>query len=424
MTSRERVQTALDHKAPDRTPRDFGASGITGISASFIYKLRRELGLPDKPIPIYCPYQMLGEVDEELRRILRVDAISMWPDTNLFGFDNTPTERFTLNDGTPALVSKVFNTVYEPDGRLYQYACGDKRYLPAGVMPRGGYYFDATDRSAPIVDEDSLSASDNLEEFGPISEEALRRAESEASRLYENTDYAIVSGGPGGTALGDIAFVPGVMLREPKGIRSIEEWYISPIVRPALVKEIFDRQTDIAVANLKLYHQAVGDRISVITLCGTDFGNQRSLMISIDVFREIFLPYYRKMTDWIHANTKWKVFKHCCGAIEPLLPHLIEAGFDIINPVQTNAAGMDPELLKQKYGDKLTFWGGGISTQTTLQFGSPEDVKEEVRKHTRILGKNGGMVFNTVHNVQAVVPVRNFIAMIEALDEQADKEAE
>ena len=418
MTSRERVGAALEHRAPDRTPRDFGASGVTGIAASFIFKLRRELGLPEKPIPIYCPYQMLGEVEEDLRRLLHVDTISMRPGGNLFGYDNTPVKQFTMNDGTPALVPEAFNTEYEPDGRLFQYACGDKNYPPAGVMPKAGFYFDATVRSEPVDDDGLIDPADNLEEFTLISDEALRLAEREARDLYENTDYAIVSGGPGGAGLGDIAFVPGTMLREPKGIRGIEDWYMSPIIRPGYIKEVFDRQTDIAVENLKLYHQAVGDRVSVITLCGADFGNQRSLMISIDVFREIYLPYYRKMTDWIHENTKWKVFKHCCGAIEPLLPHLIEAGFDIMNPVQINAAGMDSVLLKRKYGDKLTFWGGGVSTQTTLQFGSLEDVKEEVRRQVGTLGQGGGMVFNTVHNVQACVPMENFLAMIDALDEQ------
>ena len=415
MTSRERVNTSLEHRATDRTPRDFGSSGITGISASFLFKLRRVLGLPEKPIPIYCPYQMLGEVDEDLRRLLQIDTVSMWPAFNLFGFDNTPAKKFTMNDGTPVLVPELFNTVHEPDGRLFQYACGDRGYPPAGVMPKGGFYFDATVRVKPVEDDMLLDPSDNLEEFTLLDDDLLRKSEREVRELYENTDYAIV-GNPGGTGLGDIALVPGIMLRDPKGVRDIEDWYMSPLIRPEYIREVFDRQTDVALENLRLYYEAVGDRVSVITLCGTDFGNQRSLMMSVGVFRDLYLPYYQKMTDWIHANTKWKVFKHCCGAIEPLLPHLIEAGFDIINPVQITAAGMDPETLKKKYGDKLTFWGGGVSTQTTLPFGKPDDIREEVKRNVRIFGENGGFVFNTIHNVQANVPVENFLAMIGALD--------
>ena len=417
MTSRERVHAALSHKTPDRVPRDFGSSGITGIAASFIYKLRRELGLPEKPVSIYCPYQMLGGVDEDLRKWLGSDCVSVWPAGNLLGFDNTPAKPFTMNDGTPTMVPQDFNTVYEPDGRLFQYAKGDKNYPPSAVMPKGGFYFDSTVRSQPIDDDDMLNIDDNLEEFELLTDEALKVIETSTRELFESTDCAIVSGGPGGTGLGDIAFVPGPMLPDPKGVRDITDWYMSPLLRPDFIRELFDRQTDLAVENLKLYYQAVGNKISVITLCGADFGSQQSLMLSVDVFRELYLPFYKKMTDWIHANTEWKVFKHCCGAIKPLIPHLIEAGIDILNPVQISADGMDSEDLKAQFGDKLTFWGGGVRTQTTLPYGTPAEVKEEVRQQVKTFGKDGGFVFNTIHNTQANVPVENFIAMIEALNE-------
>ena len=415
MTSRERVQCALNHKAPDRVPRDFGSTAITGIAASFIYKLRRELGLTEKPVKIWDPYQMLGEVDEELRRALKVDVVSLWPTGNLFGYENIPVKPFTLNDGTPVLVAEGFNTDYESDGRLFQYARGDKNYPPAGVMPKGGFYFDATVRSGPVEDDDSLDPVYNLEEYTLLDDESLRYFERESVDVYNNTDYAVVSG-PGGTGLGDIAFIPGTMLPEPKGVRDIEDWYMSSIIRPDYVKEVYERQTDIALQNLKMFHQAVGERMAVINLCGADFGSQSSLMLSPSVFREFYLPYYKKMTDWIHANTSWKVFKHCCGAIEPLIPLLIESGFDILNPVQISAEGMVPELLKQKYGDKIVFWGCGVDTQKTLPYGTPEDVYNEVRNLVDIFNKNGGFVFNTVHNVQPNISVKNFLAMIDALD--------
>ena len=415
MTSRERVQAALSHQAPDRTPRDFSATTVTGISASFIFKLRQALGLPEKPISIFCPYQMLGEVDEDLRRYLGVDVSSPWPLGNIFGFNNTPTKPFTMRDGTPVLVPEDFNTNYEPDGSLYQYARGNRNYPPSAVMPKDGHYFDTIIRAKPI-NEDALDPTDNLQEFSLLDEDTLRIIERDTCHFYENTTYALV-GGPGGTAIGDIAIVPGPMIPDPKGIRDIEEWYISPLVRPDYVKEVFELQTDLALKNLALYHQAVGNRISVINLCGTDFGSQNGPMISPDLFNEIFLPYYKKMTDWIHANTGWKVFKHSCGAIEPLLPCFIEAGFDIVNPVQISAAGMDAENLKQKYGGKLVFWGGGVDTQNTLPYGTPSDVYNEVKDRIHILGKNGGLIFNTIHNTQANVPVENFLAMIEALKE-------
>ena len=415
MNSRERVDAALDHRTPDRVPRDFGSTAVTGLSASFIFRLRRVLGLPEKPIPIFCPYQMLGEVDDDLRKHLRIDTVSPWPSGNLFGFDNTPAKPFTMNDGTPIMVPDAFNTIYEADGRLFQYACGDRNYPPSGVMPKGGFYFDATVRAKPVEDDDLLDSADNLEEFGLLTDEALRKIELETADLYDNTEYAIVGGGPGGTGLGDIALVPGTMLRDPKGVRDIEDWYMSPLLRPDYVCEVFDKQTDIAVENLKRYRDAVGNRISVVYICGTDLGNQKSLMLSTDIFRELYVPYYKKMNNWIHENTDWKTFKHCCGAVEPMIPLLIEAGFDILNPVQISATGMGPQTLKQKYGDKVTFWGGGVNTQSTLPDGTPEDVRKEVKELVNIFDKNGGFVFNTIHNVQPNVPVENFLAMIDSL---------
>ena len=417
MTSRQRVETALSHKTPDRVPRDFGATATTGISASFIFKLRRELGLKEKPIPLYCPYQMLGGVDEDLRKWMGSDCVSIWPMGNLFGFDNVPVKSFIMNDGTPTVVPKDFNTTYQPDGQLFQYAKGDRNFPPSATMPKDGYYFDAILRAKPVEDEEALNIEDNLEEFKLLDDETLKHIEAKTSELYDSTDCAIVSGGPGGTGLGDIAFVPGPMLSDPKGVRDIEDWYMSPLLRPDYIKELFDRQTDIAVENLKMFYQAVGNKISVITLCGADFGSQQSIMLSTDVFREMYLPNYKKMTDWIHANTEWKIFKHCCGAIRPLVPLLFEAGFDILNPVQISADGMDCEELKQEFGDKLTFWGGGVNTQSTLPYGTPSEVKDEVKKHVKTFGKDGGFVFNTIHNTQANVPVENFIAMIEALND-------
>lgn len=418
MTSRERVNETLSHHEPDRIPRDFGSTGITGLSASFLYKLRQHLGLAPRPIRIYCPYQMLGEVDEELREWMRIDVASPWPTGNLFGYDNTPVVPFTMPDGTPVLVPEAFNTQYEPDGSLFMYAGGDRNHPPSAKMPAGGYFFDTIIRAEP-VEENLLDPNDNLAEFSLLDDATLRRIEKEVDTLYNKTDYAL-TGSVSGTGLGDIAFVAGPMLSKPKGVRDIVEWYISPLVRPDYVKEVFSRQVEIALKNLQLYYQAVGDRISVLILCGADFGNQNAPMLSVDCFREFYLPYYKQMTDWIHKNTKWKVFKHSCGAIEPLLESFIEAGIDIINPVQCSAAGMDPTTLKKKYGNRLVFWGGGVDTQHTLPFGTPRQVYDEVKQRLEIFGDGGGFVFNTIHNVQAKVPPENFAAMIDALNKSEE----
>jgi uroporphyrinogen-III decarboxylase len=232
----------------------------------------------------------------------------------------------------------------------------------------------------------------------------------------ENNSKAVVAS-LGGTALGDIALVPAINLKNPKGIRGVEEWYISTLIREDFIKEIYDRQTDIAIENLKLLWKVIGNKIDVVFTCGTDFGTQNSTFCSTETFDRVWLPYYKKVNNWIHQNTDWKTFKHSCGAVEPFMSHFIESGFDIINPVQINASGMDSRKLKEKYGDKLVFWGGGVDTQGAFAFGTPFLVKEQVKSQCDILNKNGGFVFNTVHNIQANVPFENVIAMLDALKE-------
>jgi uroporphyrinogen-III decarboxylase len=155
----------------------------------------------------------------------------------------------------------------------------------------------------------------------------------------------------------------------------------------------------------------------VVFICGTDFGTQQSTFCSAETFKELYMPYYVKMNRWIKENTKWKTFKHCCGAIEPFIPLFIEAGFDILNPVQCSATGMDPKKLKEKYGDRIVFWGGGIDTQQVLPFGTKEEVRSQVLERLEIFSKNGGYVFNAIHNIQAKTPIENIVAMIEAVHE-------
>ncbi|MDR0452186.1 MAG: methyltransferase [Treponema sp.] len=413
MTSRERIASALEHRQPDKVPVDFGGSAVSGISASMVHKLRKAYNLPEHPIKVVDCYQMLGEVEEDLREKLGSDCVLVTPYTNLFGFRNAGWKPWALFDGTPVLVPGDFNTSVDSKGGLYQYPQGDSTVPPSGYMPKGGYYFDALKRGAP-VDEDDLSLDDNLEEFSLISEEELKYAREEAGLLRSSTDCAVIAS-LGGTALGDIAFVPATFLKHPKGIRDIEEWYVSMASRQDFLKEIFDRQTRLALKNLALFKEAVGDNIDVLYLCGADFGNQNSPMCSTETFANVYLPYYRRMIDWIHRNTNWKVFKHCCGSIRPLIPKLIEAGFDILNPVQNSARDMDPRTLKDEFGGKIAFWGGGVDTQHTLPYGTPDEVFKQVTERIQIYNRDGGFVFNTIHNTQSGVPVENFLAMIDAV---------
>jgi len=175
--------------------------------------------------------------------------------------------------------------------------------------------------------------------------------------------------------------------------------------------------TEIALQNLNLLFQAVGERIQVIVISAADFGSQNGLFISQNLYRELFKPFHRVVNDWVHDHTTWKTFIHTCGSIQSLLPDLHEAGFDILNPVQISAFDMDPLRLKNEYGKWFTFWGGGVNTQHTLPFGSPEEVREEVKRLIAIFGEHSGYVWNPVHNIQANVPAENLKVLFETLHE-------
>ncbi len=413
MNSKEKVLASLNHQPADGIAVDFGATPVTGIHVLAVENLRKHYGLENKPVRVIEPYQMLGEIEDDLIEVLGVDVIGLSPGKSLFGIKNYgPVKELRTFWGQTVLVPENFNTTTDANGDLLIYPEGDTSAQPCGKMPKASFFFDAVIRQDSI-DESKLNPEDNLEEFNPISDEDLAYWKDAVKRV-KNKDKAIIAN-MGGTALGDIALVPGLNLKHPKGIRDIAEWYMSIIMRPDYIHTIFEKQTDIAMGNLQKFHETAGNDIDVLFMCGTDFGTQDSQFCSVETFDEVYLPYYKKMNDWIHQNTTWKTFKHSCGAVEPLLNSLINAGFDIINPVQIAAKGMDPQYLKNTYGDRLTFWGGGVDTQKVLAFGTVEDVKKQVKRQCDIFSVNGGFVFNTVHNIQANVPTENIIAMVDTI---------
>jgi hypothetical protein len=412
-SSRQNFQKTINHQQPDRVVVDFGSTAVTGIHVVVVEKLREYFGLERKPVKVVEPYQMLGEIDSALLEAMDIDVLGLFSAKNMFGVPNDNWKVHKTLWGQEVLFPGTFNYTYNTNGDILMYPEGDTSVPPSAMMPRTGYFFDALDRQKPI-DDSLLKVEDNLEEFGHITEPELAYWKDQVSAL-DNAKVVVAS--LGGTALGDIALVPAINLKNPKGIRGVEEWYISTLIREDFVKEIYDRETDIALENLKLLHEVIGNKIDVVFTCGTDFGTQNSTFCSPETYDRMWLPYYKKVNDWIHQHTSWKTFKHSCGAVEPLMSHFIESGFDIINPVQINASGMDPRKLKKEYGDNLVFWGGGVDTQGVFAFGTPAQVKEQVKTQCGILNNNGGFVFNTVHNIQANVPFENVIAMLDALKE-------
>ncbi len=417
MTSRERVLKALNHEQPDRVPLDLGGSVLTGMHASSVYNLRQALKLdePGTPVKVMDPYQMLGEVGMDLVDALGVDVVQVPAATTLFGYKNEGWKPWTLPDGTPALVAEGFNTTPEANGDVFMYPQGDRSAGPSGRLPADGFYFDEIVRQPPL-DEATLDPADNTEEFTPISEQDLAYFQSETERLYRNTDKAVFAGFCF-TSFGDIALVPAPWLKDPKGIRDIEEWYVSTLTRRDYVYRVFERQCEVALANLEKLRRRLGNQVHVTLITGTDFGAQNNLFISEHSYRDLYKPFHKTINDWVHQNTGWKTFIHSCGSVVKLIPEFIEAGFDILNPVQTAAAGMDPKVLKERFGEQIVFWGGGVDTQKTLPFGTPEEVRREVRERVEIFGKGGGFVFAGIHNIQAGIPPENLIALFDTFRE-------
>lgn len=417
MTSRERVNLVLQHKEPDRIPLDVGATTVTGMHVTSVYLLRQALRLdpPGTPVKVMDPLLMLGEIKSDLMESLGIDTVKLGGSTTSFGFALDGWKEWRTFDGTPMLVPGGFNTVPEPDGDLLMYPCADRSAPPSARMPKAGFYFDTIIRQPPI-DDAHLRPEENLEEFGVMSDEEQAHFRREAARLFRETDKAIILS-MGGLGFGDAGRVSGPGLRHPKGIRDLEEWYMSLASRPDYIYKVFEGQTQIDLANLAKVHAAVGDQAAAIYWTGTDFGSQNGPLVSRRTYRNLFFPFHKQVNDWIHQHTAWKTFIHSCGSVRTLIDDFIAAGFDILNPLQCSAAQMDPCLLKNEFGNRIMLWGGGVDTQRTLPFGTPEEVRKEVRERLRQLGGGGNFLFSAIHNIQALVPVANLLAMFETVRE-------
>ena len=414
MQAKERLQATIGHREPDQVCVDLGSTAVTGLHVRTVGLLREHYGLEERPVKVCEPYQMLGEVEEDLLDRLGIDTEPLVSPGNIFGFRNENWQPWTAPWGQDLLVPAGFQTTSDGNGDTLIFPQGDREAPPSGRMPTTGYFFDSIVRQPPI-DEDNLNPEDNLEEFEVLDERAQAWYRAEAERL-RGSARGIVSGLPG-TAFGDIALVPAPFLKHPKGIRDITEWYMSTAMRQDYIHAVFTKQCDIALENLALINSIAGDVIDAVFVCGTDFGTQTSQFCSTDTYDELYAPYYKRVNDWIHANTPWKTFKHSCGAVYPFMEHFIASGFDILNPVQCSATDMDPKRLKDEFGDRIVFWGGGVDTQKTLPFGTPEEVYREVRERIDIFAPGGGFVFDAIHNVQANTPIENVVAMFKALDD-------
>ncbi|MGL4393224.1 MAG: uroporphyrinogen decarboxylase family protein [Fusobacteriaceae bacterium] len=416
MTSRERLKRVLNHQDVDKVVVDLGSSVVSGISATALINLREALGLKKELVKISEPFQLLGEVTEDVRKALSVDIVSVSSPMTIFGYKNENWKKWEMPNGLTVLVGENFNTTKDKDGNTYIYPQGDLSVPPSARMPKEGFYFDNIVRQEEI-DPLKLDAKEDFKnDFSVMSDDIIAGIKKEVDYYYDKTEYGI-SLGSFQDGIGDFCPLSAPWLKYTKGIRNIEDFMMAHYLYPDYIKELFGMQTDIALKNIKKLFDAVGNKVQIIQINATDFGTQNGEMISPEMYREFYKPYFKKINDWVHENTEWKVAYHSCGSVIRLLDDFVEINVDILNPVQCSAKNMDPKFLKEKYGDKLVFWGGGVDTQKTLPFGNPEDVKKEVLERLEIFSKNGGFIFNTIHNIQGPTPVENILAIYEAIKE-------
>ena len=393
MNSRQRVMCAIHHLQPDRAPIDFGGTRQSGIAASTYHRLKRRLGM-DTPTRVYDLYQMLAEVEQPLLDRFGADVVGLNRPAVAFGIRNENFKPWTLFDGTPVQVPGSFDPEIEPSGDLLLRAADGS---PLARMPKGGFYFDRLDKYPGAAHADPATLQPPM-----LSAEECDHFHAQAEAYWQQTDRAIIA-----------AMGPPYELFFGLGTGDFQAWMITLATEPDYVHALNEKLTECWIENLRRFSDAVGDRVQILQF-NDDLGTQDAPFLSTAMFRERIMPYYKRGLDWVHEHTQMKVFMHNDGAIFNLIPSLIEMGVDILNPVQTTAKGMDPVQLKQRFGEKLTFWGAACDCQGTLAFGTPQQVADEVAQSLRVFAPGGGYVLAPVHNIQAGVPPENVIALFEA----------
>ena len=405
MTGRERVLTAMSFHEPDRAPIDFGGHRSSGIAAIAYAKLRRWLDLPERPIRVYDPIQQLAVIDDDVLDRFNVDTIELGRG---FALDDGDWADWPLPDGTPAQMP-VWALPEREEG---QWVLRNRSGRVVAKMPDGALYFEQC--YWPFLEHDDLDR---------IAEAA------------EGTMWAAIASPPGPLVAGpdgDRVFVEGARRLRGRTDRAIvglfggnlfefgqwcyrmDRFLMLLAAEPARAAEFLDRCVERYLVSLERYLSLVGPYIDVI-LFGDDLGMQNGPQISPTMYRELFKPRHAKLWRRAKELSDVKVMLHSCGGIEPLLPDLIDAGLDAVNPVQITCTGMDARSLKRQFAGKITFWGGGCDTRDVLGSAKPEEVAEHVRNQVAILNPGGGFVFQQVHNVLANVPPENVAAMFRAL---------
>jgi len=405
MTPRERILAVLNHREPDRVAVDFSGHRSSGISAIAYAKLRDHLGLPEKPIRVYDPIQQLAVVDEDVLSRFRIDTIELG---RAFALDDGNWTDWTLPDGTPCQLPEWVN----PERHEGEWVIRSAGGQIIARMPDGALYFEQC--YYPFVENADLDTLDALQECmwtgiasppGPLVAglDGQKRLADGAKTLRQQTDRAI------------IGLFGGNLLETGQFLYRNDNFLMLLAADPKEAHAFLDRLVEIHLANLERFLEAVGDSIDII-LFGDDLGMQSGPQISPKMYREFFKPRHQLLWNRAKELADVKVMLHCCGGVRQLLPDLIDAGLDAINPVQISCAGMDPGELKSEFGSEMVFWGGGCDTQRMLPDCTPDEIRAHVKAMVEIWKRGGGFVFQQVHNILSNVPPKNIVAMFDAVN--------
>ncbi len=403
MTSRERVERSINFQEVDRVPIDLGGMKASGINVIAYDRLKKYLGL-NSPTKVLDVRFMIAVVEDEIRKLFHIDVMPLGLENALWWA--TAKEK----DWIPRKLFDGRTVLLPPGTKIKEKENGDWILLnPDGSptpfrMPKGGFYFDDTS-----FDRGEYKP-EYFEPTTTIPDEHLEILHRYGKYLYENTDCALLGWGYGVCFLG-LSLITNRKDNVTQGQPT--QWMMMLLTEKNLCHELMDKSVEASISCLKLVKEAVGDYCFAWGIGADDSGTQKGEFINPDLWAEMIKPHYKKLCDWIHANTKWKTFFHCCGSIYNLIPHLIEAGVDILNPVQTSAANMEPKRLKEKFGNKIVFWGGGCDTQQVLGRATPEEIQQHIKERLDIFKQGSGYVFNQIHNIQANVPPENIVAMLE-----------
>ncbi len=401
MTSRERVWSAINFREADKVPIDIGGTENTGVHIDEYCDWMKYAGINMENPKVFDQFQMLARVEGDMREYLHTDVVMVENPIFRWGFYNRDWKQWTTYAGNTVLMPGDFQPVEDEEGNILILGDNGK---PQASMPKGGKYFDRACSTQMSEEISFMDPQDWKRQIPLYTDEELRDMEENAKFLHENTTYSV----HGGFGKGKL-FTTGIMAGH-----TMTDWLCLLMMEPEYIGNILDVTAERAIENLEMYIQAVGKYIDTILVASTDYGSQKSEIFSPSAFEELYVPRYRKITDYIHKHCHAKTLLHSCGSVRNFIPLFIQSGIDILNPVQTNAGGMDPVELKKEFGGEIVFWGGGVESQTVLPYGTPDEVRQQVIERIKVFAPGGGFIFAVIHNIQHGVPMENLQSMMDA----------